>query len=65
MRVRGFGQASDAQSQAKALLCEARRLLSENEPDAAVPELRAIIALDPSNMDASGDLGVLLFSHGQ
>jgi Tfp pilus assembly protein PilF len=65
LTIRGFGQASDAQSQVEALLGEAHRLLSENKPDAAIPEFRAIIALDPSNIDALGNLGVLLFFHGQ
>jgi hypothetical protein len=65
MRIRGFGQASDAQSQAEALLREAHRLLSQNKPNAAVPEFRALIALDPSNMDGRGNLGGLLFSHSQ
>jgi tetratricopeptide (TPR) repeat protein len=65
LTIRGVGQASDAPSQAEALLREALRLLSENQPDAAIPEFRAIIALDPSNVDALGNLGVLLFFHGQ
>jgi len=61
----GFGQsASNAQSQVEAHLHEAHRLLSENKPDAAIPEFRAILALDPSNIDALGNLGVLLFFHG-
>jgi Tfp pilus assembly protein PilF len=65
LAIRGFGQNSDAQTQVEAHLREAHRLLSENKPDAAIPEFRAIIALDPSNIDALGNLGVLLFFHGQ
>jgi tetratricopeptide (TPR) repeat protein len=61
--VRGFGQSPDAQAEAH--LREAHRLLSENKPDAAIPEFRAILALDPSNIDALGNLGVLLFFQGQ
>ncbi len=38
--------------------------LKENKPDLAVPEFRAIVALDPSNVDARGNLGVLLFFQG-
>ena len=62
---RGFGQSPDAQTQAQVHLREAHRLLSENRPDAAIPEFRAILALDPSNIDALGNLGVLLFFQGQ
>jgi len=65
LAIRGFGQNSDAQSPVEAHLREAHRLLSENKPDAAIPEFRAIIGLDPSNIDALGNLGVLLFFHGQ
>jgi Flp pilus assembly protein TadD len=52
---------SDAQQQSAAHLREAHRLLSENKPAAAIPEFRAVVALDPSNIDAHGNLGVLLF----
>ena len=61
----GFCQSSiDAQNQIQAHLSAAHKLLSENRPDAAIPEFRAILALDPSNIDALGNLGVLLFFHG-
>jgi tetratricopeptide (TPR) repeat protein len=53
--------ASDAQQQSALHLREAHRLLSENKPAEAIPEFRAAIALDPSNIDAHGNLGVLLF----
>ena len=52
---------SDPQQQSVAHLREAHRLLSENKPDAAIPEFRSALALDPSNIDARGNLGVLLF----
>jgi Tfp pilus assembly protein PilF len=52
---------SDRQQQSVAHLREAHRLLSENKPDAAIPEFRSALALDPSNIDARGNLGVLLF----
>jgi tetratricopeptide (TPR) repeat protein len=51
----------DANRQAAAHLREAHRLLSENKPDAAIPEFQAATRLDPSNIDARGNLGVLLF----
>ena len=38
--------------------------LKENRPDLAVPEFRAIVALDPDNVDARGNLGVLLYFQG-
>ncbi len=56
--------ASDAQQQAGAHLRQAHLLLSENKPDAAIPEFRAVVVLDPSNIDARGNLGVLLFFQG-
>jgi tetratricopeptide (TPR) repeat protein len=42
-------------------LREAHRFLSMNDTNAAIPELRAVVTLDPSNIDAHGNLGVLLF----
>lgn len=56
--------ASDAPQQPDVHLREAHRLLSENKPNAAIPEFRAVVALDPSNIDARGNLGVLLFFQG-
>ncbi len=38
--------------------------LKENRPDLAVPEFKAIVALDPNNVDARGNLGVVLFFQG-
>jgi tetratricopeptide (TPR) repeat protein len=43
---------------------QAADYLKENRPDLAVPEFRAIIALDPNNVDARGNLGVVLFFQG-
>ena len=43
---------------------KAAEYLKENRPDLAIPEFRAIIALDPNNVDARGNLGVLLFFQG-
>lgn len=39
----------------------AQRYLQERRPDLAIPELQKLIALDPGNVDARGNLGVLLF----
>jgi tetratricopeptide (TPR) repeat protein len=43
---------------------QAQQYLKENRTDLASAELRAIIALDPNNVDARGNLGVLLFFQG-
>jgi tetratricopeptide (TPR) repeat protein len=43
---------------------KAREYLKENKPELAIPELRAIVALDPKDGDALGNLGVLLFFKG-
>jgi tetratricopeptide (TPR) repeat protein len=57
--------AGTSQQQAEEHLQEAHRLLGENKPEAAIPELRATVALDPSNIDARANLGVLLFFEGK
>lgn len=41
----------------------AQQYLSERKPDLAIPELEKVVALDPGNIDASANLGVLLFFH--
>lgn len=43
---------------------KAAEYLKENRPDLAIPEFRAIIALDPNNVDARGNLGTMLFFQG-
>src|SRR5215471_56769 len=43
---------------------QAQKFLQENRPDLAIPEFRAIVALDPKNVDALGNLGVLLVFQG-
>jgi len=42
----------------------AQEFLKQNRPDLAIAEFRAIVALDPNNVDAHGNLGVLLFFQG-
>ncbi len=39
--------------------------MQENKLDLAASEFAAIIALDPKNVDACGNLGVLLFFQGK
>jgi tetratricopeptide (TPR) repeat protein len=44
---------------------QAAEYLKENRPDLAAPEFSAIVALDPKNVDARANLGVLLFFQGK
>jgi tetratricopeptide (TPR) repeat protein len=52
------------QQQIEAHNRQAQQYLKENRADLASAELRAIIALDPNNVDARGNLGVVLFFQG-
>ncbi len=42
----------------------AQDFLHQQRPDLAIPELQKVIALDPQNVDAHGNLGVLLYFRG-
>ena len=44
---------------------KARGFLDEKRPDLAIPELQAAVAIDPSNAETQGNLGVLLYFQGQ
>jgi tetratricopeptide (TPR) repeat protein len=39
--------------------------LKANRPDLAIQELQAVVALDPHNVDARGNLGAILFFQGR
>jgi len=57
-----FSQAPvDTQQQIQAHQQRAQTFLREKRPDLALPELEFVVALDPHNADAQGNLGVLLF----
>ena len=56
--------AASRQQQIEAHNRQAQQYLKENLADLASAELRAIIALDPNNVDARGNLGVMLFFQG-
>ncbi len=56
--------AASRQEQIESHSHQAQKFLKENRPDLAIPEFRAIIALDQNNVDARGNLGVLLFFQG-
>lgn len=42
----------------------AQQYLREKRPDLAIPELQKLVTLDPGNLDARANLGVLLFFRG-
>ncbi len=42
----------------------AQGYLAQHRPELAIPELEKVLALDPGNIDAHGNLGVLLFFRG-
>src|SRR5271168_1663233 len=56
--------ASSTQEQIAAHSRKAQEYLRENKPELAVPEFKALVALEPNNVDARGNLGVLLFFQG-
>ncbi|MGB8031330.1 MAG: tetratricopeptide repeat protein [Terracidiphilus sp.] len=61
-----FGQVSaDQQREFAAHMQKAEGYLRQKQPAQAIPELQAAVALDPSNVDAQGNLGVLLFFQGK
>lgn len=43
----------------------ARQYLAEGKPTLAIPELKSVLELDPTNVDAHANLGVLLYFAGQ
>ena len=53
------------QQQMDAHARQAAEYLKEKKPDLAIPEFRALVALDPNNVDARANLGVLLFFDGK
>lgn len=57
--------ASTDQQQLDAHARQAAEYLKEKKPDLAIPEFKAIVALDPNNVDARANLGVLLFFEGK
>ena len=63
--VLSFSQANvGRREQIESRTRKAAEYLKENKPDLAVTEFRAIIALDPNNVDAHGNLGAVLFFQG-
>ena len=56
--------AQDVQQKVGALEQQVQKYLQEQKPQLAIPVLREIISLDPKNLNAQGNLGVLLFFQG-
>jgi tetratricopeptide (TPR) repeat protein len=68
--VSSAGQARSSQTapskaqQAREHIRAAQQYLQQQRPDLAIPELQKAVALEPQNVDARGNLGVLLFFRG-
>jgi tetratricopeptide (TPR) repeat protein len=64
------GQAAKSQvtpskaQQARQHILASQQYLQQQRPDLAIPELQKAVALEPNNVDARGNLGVLLFFRG-
>ncbi|MDP2997163.1 MAG: tetratricopeptide repeat protein [Bryobacterales bacterium] len=52
------------QEQIETHVRQANEFLKRNQPDLAVRELSAVVALDPNSLDARNNLGVLLYFRG-
>jgi tetratricopeptide (TPR) repeat protein len=56
--------ASDIRTRITALEQQAQKYLQEQKPQLAIPVLEQIVSLDPKNLNAQGNLGVLLYFQG-
>jgi tetratricopeptide (TPR) repeat protein len=59
------GVAQSPSEQTKIHEQRAHQLLSEKKPELAAKEFAAVLAADPNNLDAQGNLGVLLYFQGK
>ncbi len=57
-------RSQDGPHKAETLQQQAQKYLQEQKPKLAIPLLREIVSLDPKNVTAQGNLGVLLFFQG-
>lgn len=55
----------DKQQEFAAHMQKAHGYLDEKQPALAIPEFQAAVAIDPENVDAQANLGVLLFFQGK
>jgi len=60
-----LAQTAPGQQELSSHLQKAQTYLHQNRPALAIPELQAVVALDPHNLDARANLGVLLFFQGK
>jgi tetratricopeptide (TPR) repeat protein len=61
-----FSQAtSEQQKEFATHIQKARSYLDDKRPALAIPEFQAAVAIDPDNVDAQANLGVLLFFQGK
>jgi len=60
-----FSQAPPNQQELTSHLQKAQAYEHQNRPDLAIPELQAALVIDPSNLQARANLGVLLFFQGK
>ncbi|HEY2040387.1 MAG TPA: tetratricopeptide repeat protein [Edaphobacter sp.] len=58
-------QSSSPSEQVKLHEQRAHQLLNEKKPELAAKEFAAVLAADPNNLDAQGNLGVLLYFQGK
>ena len=59
-----LSQGAGSQDQAAQHSRQAQQYLAQHRPDLAIPEFKALVALNPKNLDAQANLGVLLFFQG-
>jgi tetratricopeptide (TPR) repeat protein len=59
-----LSQSTTRQEQIQSNMRQAQGYLRTNRPDLAIGEFKAILALDPNNVTALGDLGTLLYFQG-
>jgi Tfp pilus assembly protein PilF len=55
----------DKQQEFAAHMQKAHSFLDQKQPSRAIPEFQAAVAIDPENVDAQANLGVLLFFQGK
>ncbi len=60
-----LGQGADRSSELQAHLSKAHQFLQQKQPTLAIPEYAAAVAVDPNNLDAQANLGVLQYFSGQ
>ncbi len=59
------GNQEDQQQEFAAHIQQARGYLDAKQPALAIPEFEAAVAIDPENVDAQANLGVLLYFQGK